>query len=310
MKRRDRLLLPLCLGILYVVWGSTYLAQRIAVASIPPLQMVAVRFLVAGGLLYLAMRARGAAAPGRLQWRAAVLSSLPLMGLGMGSAAVALQRVPSGLAALVFGTVPLWTSLFDRLLGGKLRGLEMVGLAVGFAGVALVASRGALGADPLGAALIAFAAASYALGCVATRRAALAPGIMGTASQMLAGGTLLALGSLLRGESLRPVSMGAASALLYLVVFGSLVAYSAFGWLLKNTRPALATSYAYVNPIIALALGAALGGERFERADYLGLLLVLGAVALVAWAQRSSARPRAPALEPVHDEATEATTQA
>ncbi len=287
MKPRDRLLVPLCLGVLYVVWGSTYLAQRIAVATMPPLQMVAVRFLVAGALLYAAMRARGVASPDRLQWRAAALSSLPLMGLGMGSAAIALQRVPSGLAALMFGTVPLWASLFDRLLGGRLRGLEIVGLGVGFGGVALVASRGALGADPPGAALIAFAAASYALGCVATRRARLAPGIMGTASQMLAGGALLAVASLLRGEPIGAVPVRAAVALLYLVVLGSLVAYSAFGWLLKNTRPALATSYAYVNPVIALALGAALGGERFTRADYVGLVLVLFAVALVAWAQRS-----------------------
>jgi drug/metabolite transporter (DMT)-like permease len=314
MKPRDRLLLPLCLGVLYVVWGSTYLAQRIAVAGIPPLQMAAVRFLVAGAILYGALRARGMTPPEGPQWRAATLSALPLMGLGMGTAAVALQRVPSGLAALMFGTVPLWASLFDRMLGGRRpRGLELVGLGVGFAGVALVASRGALGADPLGAALIAFSAASYAFGCMATRRAPLAPGVMGTASQMLAGGALLAVGSLLRGEPIGPVSVRAAGALAYLVVFGSLVAYSAFGWLLKNARPALATSYAYVNPIIALALGAALGGERFTRADYLGLVLVLGAVGLVAWAQRGGAlaarsspgrSAAAPALEPVSDDAT------
>jgi drug/metabolite transporter (DMT)-like permease len=305
MKPRDRLLLPLCLGVLYVVWGSTYLAQRMAVASIPPLQMAAVRFLVSGSLLYVALRLRGVPPPDGKAWRAAVTSSLPLMGLGMGTAAVALQRVPSGLAALMFGTVPLWASLFDRLRGGRLRGLEVLGLAVGFTGVALVASRGALGTDPVGAVLLAFAAASYAFGCVATRRAPLAPGVMGTASQMLAGGLVLAVGSLVRGEGVGPVTARAAWALVYLVMFGSLLAYSAFGWLLKNARHALATSYAYVNPIIALALGATLGGEHFTRADGLGLVLVLGAVALVAWAQRSAAPlPSNPAIEPVGDEAT------
>ncbi len=297
MKSRDRLLLPLCLGTLYVVWGSTYLAQRIAVASLPPLQMAAVRFLVSGALLYAGLRARGVAPPDARAWRAAVLSALPLIVTGMGTAAVALQRVPSGLAALMFGTVPLWAAVFDRLGGGRLRNLEILGLVLGFGGVALVASRGALGADPLGAALVAFAAASYALGCVVTRRAPLSPGVMGTASQMLAGGALLALASLARGEPLGAAGWHtehgtrALLALAYLVVLGSLVAYSAFGWLLKNARPALATSYAYVNPIIALALGAALGGERFTPADFAGLALVLLAVGLVAWAQRSPGGP-------------------
>jgi drug/metabolite transporter (DMT)-like permease len=288
MKPRSALsLAPICLGVLYVVWGSTYLAQRVAVTSMPPLQMVAIRFLVAGALLYAALRARGAPAPDVRAWKAAAVSSLPLIVTGMGTAAVALQRVPSGLAALVFGSVPLWASLFDRLWGGKLRGLEIVGLGLGFGGVALVASRGALGADPVGAALLAGAAASYAFGCVATRKARLAPGVMGTATQMLCGGVLLAAASLLRGEPLAPVPARAAWALVYLVLFGSLLAYSAFGWLLKNVRPALATSYAYVNPIIALALGAALGGEHFQSSDFAGLALVLSAVALVAWAQRA-----------------------
>jgi drug/metabolite transporter (DMT)-like permease len=295
MRTRDRVLVPLCLGVLYVVWGSTYLAQRVAVGGIPPLQMGAVRFLVSGALLYAGLRAAGAAAPGAREWKNAALTALPLMVTGMGTAAVAIARVPSGLAALLFGAVPLWTALFDRLRGGRLRGLEVLGLALGFGGVLLVASRGTLRADPQGAALCAFAAASYAFGAAATRRAALAPGVMGTATQMLAGGALLAIASAARGEPLAIPSAPAAWALAYLVVFGSLAAYSAFGWLLKNTRPALATSYAYVNPILALALGSALGGERFARADYAGLALVLAAVALVAFAQRSAASDREPA---------------
>jgi len=288
--RRPRYTLPVCLGVLYLVWGSTYLAQRVAVAGFPPLRMASVRFLVAGGLLYAALRVKGVPRPTRGAWLAAAISALPMMGTGMGTAAVALTRVPSGLAALVFATVPLWTAVFDRLAGGRLRRMEAAGLALGFAGVALVASRGALHADPTGAALVVLAAASYALGCVATRRARLAPGVMGTASQMLVGGAILAVASAAKGEPLSAPSASAAWALLYLVVFGSLLAYSVFGWLLRNARPAIATSYAYVNPIVALALGAALGGERFAPADFAGLGLVLGAVALVGWAQRA---PRA-----------------
>ncbi len=285
---RPRFLLPACLGFLYLVWGSTYLAQRVAVAGVPPLRMAALRFLVAGGLLYAALRLKGAPRPRRGEWVAAAVSALPLMGTGMGTAAVALVRVPSGLAALVFATVPLWTALFDRLAGGRLRRLEAAGLALGFAGVALVASRGALRVDPAGAALVVLAAASYALGCVATRRAPLAPGVMGTASQMLVGGAILAVASAALGEPLSVPSASSAWALAYLVVFGSLIAYSAFGWLLRNARASLATSHAYVNPVVALTLGAALGGEHFARADFAGLGLVLGAVALVGWAQRGA----------------------
>lgn len=287
MRTRPRLLLPLCLSILYLVWGSTYLAQRVAVASIPPLSMAALRFLASGALLYVGLRAAGAPPPTARAWRAAALTAVPLLVTGMGTAATALTRVPSGLAALMFGAVPLWTALFDRLRGGRLRGLEGVGLALGFAGVALVASRGALRAEPVGALLAAFAAASYALGCVATRHARLAPGVMGTASQMLAGGAMLAVAGAARGEPPTLPSARAVWAMAYLVLVGSVVAYSAFGWLLRNTRPALATSYAYVNPIVALALGSALGGERFAPADYAGLALVLSAVGLVAWAQRA-----------------------
>lgn len=293
MRSRRSLILSLCLAVLYLVWGSTYLAQRIAVASMPPLQMTAVRFLLSGGILYGALRLMGAPAPARAAWRAAALTAVPLFLFGMGTAAYALSRVPSGLAALLFGAVPLWTALFERLRGGRLRGLEIVGLSVGFAGVLLVASRGALRAEPVGAAICAFAAASYAFGCAATRRAKLAPGAMGTATQMLAGGVLLTVASAVRGE---PVAMPGAQAwmaLAYLVLLGSVVAYSALGWLLRNTRPALAMSYAYVNPVIALALGALLGGERFTAADLAGLALVLVAVALVAFAQKQPRRESA-----------------
>src|SRR6185369_8061000 len=137
-------------------------------------------FLAAGPLLYLVLRLRGAPAPSRAEWRGATIAAMPLLVGGMGGAAIALGRVPSGLAALVFGSVPLWTSLFDCAFGGRLRRLEIVGLVVGLAGVLLVSLRGALRADPVGAAMIVAAAASYALGCVATRRLTLPKGTLGT----------------------------------------------------------------------------------------------------------------------------------
>lgn len=282
MADREKLRITLCLGVLYAVWGSTYLAQRLVVASFPPLAMAAVRFLVAGGALYALLRLRGAAAPSARAWRAAALAALPFMVLGMGGVAIAMRRVPSGLCALVFGSVPLWTTLLNRLWGGRLSRAELAGLALGLGGVVLVSLRGGLGADPAMAALLVGAALSYSLGAVLTRRLPLASGGMGTASQMLAGGAMLLVASVARGERPGVPTLPAALALAYLTVFGSMLAYSAFGYLLRNTRPALATSYAYVNPIIALALGAALGGERVGAADVAGLTLVLSAVALVA----------------------------
>jgi drug/metabolite transporter (DMT)-like permease len=287
-ERRRLVITALCLGVLYTVWGSTYLAQRLALGSFPPLLMAGIRFLSAGIPLYVALRIRGAAAPSWRELGSAALAAIPLMVFGMGGAAVALQRVPSGLAALVFGSVPLWTSLFDWLCGGTIRRVEVGGLALGLAGVLVVSTRGALRADPIGAAMIVAAAASYAAGCVATRRMKLPAGVLGTAAQMTAGGALLMIGSLVRGERLGAPSSGAVAALAYLVVFGSMLAYSAFGYLLRNARPALATSYAYVNPIMALALGVALAGEKVTRADLVGLALVLAAVALVALGSRAA----------------------
>ncbi|HEU4536161.1 MAG TPA: drug/metabolite exporter YedA [Polyangiaceae bacterium] len=288
--RRSAWLVPLCLATLYTVWGSTYLAQRVALAGFAPLRMAALRFLIAGAVLYVPLRLAGAPAPTRAEWRAVVASTLPLTVTGMGVAALALRQVPSGLAALLFGSVPLWASVFDRLWGGRLSRGEAAGLALGFAGVALVSLRGGLGGDPLGAALVLVAAASYSFGSVATRRLAIPAGALGTAAQMLLGGAVLLAVSVAVGE---PPSMPAPRALFamgYLVVFGSIVSYTAYGYVLRHARPSLSTSHAFVNPIVALALGAWLGGERFTRVDLAGLALVLGAVALVA---RSRPRPAA-----------------
>lgn len=286
-ERRRALRILVSLGLLYTVWGSTYLVQRVAVSSFEPLQMAGLRFLVAGGILFAVLRARGARAPTAIEWRGAALSALPLLVTGMGTAAIAIKRVPSGLASLVFGSVPLWTSLFDRLWGGRLQRAELIGLAAGFAGVAVVSLRGGLSGDPASALLLLGAAASYSLGCVCTRKLPLPQGILGTAAQMLVGGAVLVALSLAAGERLSTPSPRAAAALVYLVALGSILGYALLGYLLRTVRPALATSYAFVNPIIALALGAALAGERVTGADLAGLSLVLAAVAMVALGQRA-----------------------
>lgn len=298
MTLANRTLVAGSLALLYTVWGSTYLAQKVAMTSLAPLQMAAARFTVAGLLLVVALRARGAPWPTSRGWRAAALSGVPLLVTGMGLAAMGLRRVPTGLAALVFGAVPLWTCLLDGPWGGRPRAAELAGLACGLAGVALVSLRGGLAAEPVGALMLVAATVSYAVGGVATRRLPLAAGAMGTASQLLVAGPLLALLSVALREPAPAPSLRALGALAYLVVFGTLAAYVALGFLLRAVRPALATSYAFVNPIVALSLGASLAGEALTRADLAGLALVLAAVGLVAWGQRRVARPRRVAALP------------
>ncbi len=283
-----------CLATLYIVWGSTYLAMRVAVTSFAPLQLGAVRFLCAGGVLYLVLRLRGAPSPTVREWASAAAVGVCLMVVGLGSVSVALTHVSSGVAAVVFGSVPLWTTLFDWLTRSRsarrqLGGREVLGLAVGFVGVLFVAARGTLRASPGWAVVLCLAAAGYSFGCVLSTRLPLPRGPMATAAQMLAGGAVLALGSLVRGEAWPAhVSVASAVSLVHLCVLGSIAAYSALTYLLRTERPSLATSYAFVNPIVALILGAMLGGEHAAAGDWAGVVLVIAAVALVASAARTS----------------------
>jgi drug/metabolite transporter (DMT)-like permease len=288
----------ICLAVLYLVWGSTYLAMRVAVQSFPPLAMCGARFLTAGALLYAILRMRGTPAPSARQWRAAGVVGVLLLAGGIGGVSIAVQRVSSGLAALVIGTVPLWVTLFGAAKD-RPRWPELVGLALGLGGVALAGARGGLAADPAAAVLLLASAWSYAAGLVLARRLSIPAGTMGVAAEMIVGGvTLLALAGL-RGE--RIVGMPSPSsviALVHLVVLGSMVGYTALGWLLQNARPAVATSYAYVNPIVALALGAAIGGERVGLVEITAVALVIGAVYLTVRRQpgghpRPATTPRA-----------------
>jgi drug/metabolite transporter (DMT)-like permease len=295
----------LCLATLYVIGSSNFLAQRVAVTGFPPLRMVGMRFAVAGVLLFAALRARGAPSPTAREWGAAALSAFPFLVLGIGGEAIAVQRVPSGLVALVFGSVPLWTTLLDRVWGGRLTRAEVVSLSLGTLGVLLVSLRGTLRADPTAAVVVVAAAACHGLGFALTRRLSLPTGATGTAAQMVCGGALLFAASAAAGERLASPPPASVVALAYVILFGSLLVYSALGYLIRNPRPALATSHAYVNPAVALVLGATLGRERFAWADVAGLLCVLSAVALVvvggAGAERVVRSDPAPGREPAVD---------
>jgi drug/metabolite transporter (DMT)-like permease len=275
--------------IVYVVWGSTYLGIALAIETLPPLIMAGVRFVVAGAILYaLARRVSGGTTPARGQWAAALVTGLLMLGIGNGGVSWAEQRVPSGIAALIIATIPLWIVLFDRLFfGARLRARAWLGIAIGFAGVALLVDPTAPGGvDAVGGIVLLVAAAGWATGTLLSRGQTLTVSpFVGAGMQMLCGGAGLILAGLAAGEAaevhLGAVSARSAFALAYLVVFGSLVAFSAYVWLLRNAPTPLVATYAYVNPVVAIALGAAVLDEAVSGRTLLAGGVILGAVALI-----------------------------
>lgn len=270
---------------LYVIWGSTYFAIRQAIDGIPPLLMAGSRFVLAGGVLYAWLRLRGAPAPDAAGWRAGALVGL-LLCAANGLVTVAEQWVSSSVAAVVVSSMPLWTVLVAGLWREWPRRAEVAGLLLGLAGVALLQAGGELRAAPLGAFLLLASTWCWAVGSMWSRRLAMPAGLMASATEMLAGGVALVLAGLLAGERLAaPPPARAVAAWLYLAIFGSLVAFSAYNHLLRRVRPALATSYAYVNPAVAVALGA-LAGEPVGWRAIGALALILAGVGAVAAARR------------------------
>ncbi|WP_233166396.1 drug/metabolite exporter YedA [Archangium sp. Cb G35] len=284
----NRGMLLFCLFALYVVWGSTYLAIRWALqGGFPPFLMAGMRFLLAGLILYTVLRVRGYANPSAREWGAGALIGTLLLVMGNGSVVFAQQYVPSGVAALVVGSVPLWAALFGGLFGQWPGRAERWGLAIGFCGLILLN----LGSDMSGNVWAAFALLlgpiTWAFGSIWSRKLPMAQGLMSTATQMLTGGALFLLVSFLSGERLTAVpEPRALSAFVYLVFFGSLVAFSAYGYLLRNARPALATSYAYVNPMVAVLLGTFFAGESLSTWGMLAMGAILGSVVLLTRAKR------------------------
>lgn len=273
----------LALFSLYFIWGSTYLAIRFALAGFPPLLMAGIRFLIAGSLLFGFMRWRGAPLPTRPQWVGSILVGALLLAGGNGGVTYAEQWVTSGLAAVWVATMPVWAALFSGLWGKWPSKVEWAGLALGFAGVVILNFEGNLRANPIGAIALTIATICWAFGSVWSRHLSLPAGPMASAAQMLAGSAILIPVGLISGERITVVpDFGAISAVLYLVVFGSLIAFSSYAYLLRKVRPTLATSYAYVNPMVAVLLGVVLGGEKISTAGVVAMLTILGGVALVS----------------------------
>ncbi|MBF5041729.1 drug/metabolite exporter YedA [Aggregicoccus sp. 17bor-14] len=279
-------LVLLCLLALYVIWGSTYLGMRFALESFAPFTMAGLRFLFAGSVLLMALKVRGHALPTRRQWGASALTGFLLLTVGNGAVAVGEQTLPSGIAAVVVGSMPLWAALFSGLWGQWPGTAERWGLLLGFAGIVLLNAGGGLSGSALGAVALLVAPAAWAFGSVWSRRLPLPPGLMATAAQMLCGGAAaLLLSRVLREPWPLSPTPRALGSFLYLVVFGSLVAFSAYGYLLRNARPALATSYAYVNPAIAVLLGVLFAGERLGPWTVVAMGIILAAVLLLTRAR-------------------------
>ncbi|HVB75529.1 MAG TPA: drug/metabolite exporter YedA [Ktedonobacteraceae bacterium] len=283
----DRLRVALALLTLYLIWGSTYFFIRVAIQSIPPLLMAGIRFLLAGIILYIILRLRGAPAPTRAEWAGSARVGLLLIGGGMGSVAFAEQWVASSVTAFCIATTPLWISLFMGLWGRWPMRAEWLGLVVGFVGVILLNLGSGLWASPLGGVILILSPMCWAFGSAWSHRLVLPKGLMASAAEMLVAGAMLVLFGLLVGE--RPTGHITASsllALLYLLLFGSLVAYSAYGYLLNHVRPALATSYAYINPPVAVCLGVVFAGDRITPTGVVGMIVILAGVVLVSLAHQ------------------------
>jgi drug/metabolite transporter (DMT)-like permease len=277
------------LAVVYVVWGSTYLFILLASRTLPVFAMSSLRFLIAGGLLYAWAVRRGDVEgdrPGRREWIAAVIVGALLFLVGNAGVAWAEKRVDTGIASLIIAAVPLWMALFDRAVcGQRLTGLAVTGLAVGFAGVALLAWPTGTGhVDVAGAVALLISGAGWAAGSLYSRRAPLPRRpFVSAGMQMLTGGVLLAIVALATGEAaqIHSVSTESLLALAYLIVIGSWLAFSAYAWLLRSTRTSLVSTYAYVNPLVAVFLGWAVENEAVSARTIVAGLVILVAVALI-----------------------------
>lgn len=282
-----KLLLPLCLAATWIIWGSTYLGIRFALVSFPPFLLSGLRYLLAGVAMVAVVKLMKMPWPSWRQTRNSVLIGVMMLTIGNGLVCVAEQTVASGAAALIVATTPVLTVIANQLLGQRARRLEWLGLIVGVAGIVLMNLDQSLAADPTGVLMILAACVSWAVASVMIPRLDLPSGAMSSTIQMLASGLLsIAVGGLLGERLPERYEPRAVAALVYLAVAGSMLAYSAYVWLLRHARPALATSSCYVNPMVALLLGWLLANETITWPLLAGMAVTLSAVGLISLGQR------------------------
>ncbi|MCG8432864.1 MAG: drug/metabolite exporter YedA [Gammaproteobacteria bacterium] len=266
----------------WLIWGSTYLAIRISIIDMPPFFMAGLRFAIAGFILYVFLRLRGAPAPDSKQWPGIFLLALLLLVGGHGSVVYAEQWIPSALAALAVASMPIWATVFAAVFGRKSTVLDVIAILIGFAGVIVLNLDGELRAHGWATLILMFAPVSWAFGSMISRYINTPAGLMVSASQMLAGGLLLLVISFVLGEPFpERITLWPALAFVYQIVFGSMITFTAYLFLLNNARPALATSYAFVNPLVAVLLGVGFANEKMDAWGFSGMAVIVIAVAVI-----------------------------
>jgi drug/metabolite transporter (DMT)-like permease len=286
-----RWMVPLALFSLYVIWGSTYLGIRYALESYPPFLLAGIRFLIAGVLLMCVLRLRGVTLPTRRQWRNAAITGVLLLGFGNGLVCFAEESVSSGISAVAVASMPLFAAVFGGLYREWPSRREAIGLVVGFIGVVVLNLGTGLSGSRLGALALICAASCWAFGSVWSKRQDMPKGPMNTAAQMLCASIALIVVALVSGERLpEHPQLRATLAVGYLIVFGSIIAFSAYLYVLKTVRPALATSYAYVNPPVAVMFGVLLAGEHVGPFDLAGMAIILFGVGIITLVRQRGAR--------------------
>lgn len=283
-----------CLAATWLIWGSTYLAIRFALAGFAPFFMMGTRFLLAGALLLGWMRWRGAALPRPVEWRNAFIVGTLMLGCGMGCTAIAEQTIGSGVVVAFIAVTPLLMVVLTLAYGIRPKGGEVLGVLVGLVGVIMLTQGTGFRSSAAGLVAMVVACSGWSLGSVLSQRQLpLAAGATGFASEMLCGGIVLLVLSALRGE---PASLDAPPsawlAWLYLTTFGSLVAFNAYMYLLSRATPGVAASYTYVNPVIAMLLGVAIGGERIAPWEWLSALVILAGVVILFLSRRRATTVR------------------
>ena len=291
LRPASTLAIALALASVYILWGSTYLAIRFALEGYPPFTLAAIRMAIAGSIMYAVLRARGTAAPTKKQWITLAKLSIFMVVLSNALVNLAETQVSSGLAAIAVASMPLFAGVFAMLRGRHPSRMEWAGLVIGFFGVIWLSVGGELAGSPLGLVCLIIAPLAWAWGSIWSRDQDLPEPFMAAAGQMLVGTVWLVIVALVAGERMTAMpSASATAALLYLVVAGSIFGFTAYIWLLHHVRPALATSYAYVNPPLAVLIGALIGGEVFTRTDLGAMAVILAGVVLI-----TLAKARAPA---------------
>jgi drug/metabolite transporter (DMT)-like permease len=295
----------LAFAAIYIIWGSTYLAIRFAVETIPPFIMAGMRFVIAGAVMYAWARLSGVKGPLLVEWRSAAIIGIALLLFSNGGVTWSEQRVASGIAALIVATVPLWIVLMQWLLhnGSPPSRRMAAGLMIGFCGVLwLIGPDQLLGhrtIDLTGVAVLLIACFSWSNGSLYARKAKLPSSqILATAMEMISGGVALLLAGLITGEFYRfdplAVSMKSFLSLAYLVVFGSIIGFTAYVWLLRHAAPTRVATYAYVNPVIAIALGAIFAGEQINSQILVSAATIIFAIVLIITSQTGETKVNNP----------------